>query len=426
MRADLDTNGAWEALFEKYGILAEIDAKGVFRISARRIREFREPRLMAKFDHSVNLPEIFAGNGLAILPVSRGSYVIGRFAAYHPLGEPDPAVAVRSLPPHLETLSAGCITSEATALSCALASGIIADFLGDGAVPTVSGRMGSGEFAFSIRDVRTRGRIPLRVENAQIEIDAGYECADSLAIVEAKCDLADDFLVRQLYYPFRTWRDRIRKRVRTVFLIHSNGMFHLREYAFPRPDEYDSPELVRRRTYLLEDTRIGPEDIRGVLAATPEGSEPAAPFPQADSFERVVNLCELLAGGALTPEEVTANYAFDRRQAGYYANAAIYLGLVGRRTEDGRSSWFLSEAGRRILGMGFRSRRLALCGEILRRGVFRDAFSACLSSGRPPSDEEIVAIMRRREIGLNDTTCARRASTVRSWLGWMFRLRDGA
>ena len=47
-------------------------AEGRFLISADQIREYREPRLMAKFDHRVNLPQIFAENGLAILPVSRG------------------------------------------------------------------------------------------------------------------------------------------------------------------------------------------------------------------------------------------------------------------------------------------------------------------------------------------------------------------
>ena len=69
---------AWEALFAKWEIPARVAAEGRFLISADQIREYREPRLMAKFDHRVNLPQIFAENGLAILPVSRGDYVIGR------------------------------------------------------------------------------------------------------------------------------------------------------------------------------------------------------------------------------------------------------------------------------------------------------------------------------------------------------------
>lgn len=55
---------AWQALFEKYDILDEIQRSGQFVISANQIKEFREPRLMTKFDHKVNLPTVFADNGL--------------------------------------------------------------------------------------------------------------------------------------------------------------------------------------------------------------------------------------------------------------------------------------------------------------------------------------------------------------------------
>lgn len=41
---------AWEKLFSKYDILNQIDDAGQFVISATQIKEFREPRLMAKFD----------------------------------------------------------------------------------------------------------------------------------------------------------------------------------------------------------------------------------------------------------------------------------------------------------------------------------------------------------------------------------------
>lgn len=42
---------AWESLFDKYHILTEIEQNGQFIISANQIKEFREPRLMTKFDH---------------------------------------------------------------------------------------------------------------------------------------------------------------------------------------------------------------------------------------------------------------------------------------------------------------------------------------------------------------------------------------
>lgn len=70
---------AWEALFDKYNILSEISSTGRFKISASQIKEYREPRLMTKFDHRENLPEIFKQYNLAILPISRGDYLISSF-----------------------------------------------------------------------------------------------------------------------------------------------------------------------------------------------------------------------------------------------------------------------------------------------------------------------------------------------------------
>ena len=67
----------WEALFEKYRIREEVDAHGCFSITADQIREFKEPRLMTKFDTRESLPKVFGR--LGILPVTRGKYVIGDF-----------------------------------------------------------------------------------------------------------------------------------------------------------------------------------------------------------------------------------------------------------------------------------------------------------------------------------------------------------
>ena len=110
------------------------------------------------------------------------------------------------------------IPSEAIALNCAVVAGIIADFLGDEEiVSTVSGRMGSGVFDFSINNLGNDSSYTVTVNNSQIEIDAAYEGIRSLALFEAKRDLSDDFLVRQLYYPYRVWKNRVTKPVRPLF-----------------------------------------------------------------------------------------------------------------------------------------------------------------------------------------------------------------
>jgi len=216
----------WEKIFEKYDILNQVDINGQFKISAKQIREFREPRLMAKFDQTINLPEIFSDNTLAILPVTRGDYVISHFDAYHKFEEDSVTIKKVSLPTYIQSLDINNITSEATALNCAVATGIIADFLqDDDLIATVSGRMGSGTFDFNIDNLKSKTTCTVQVKKSQIEIDAAYEGIRGLAIFEAKRDLYEDFLVRQLYYPFRVWQNRVTKSVRPVFLIYSNGIY---------------------------------------------------------------------------------------------------------------------------------------------------------------------------------------------------------
>ena len=190
---------AWEQLFNKYDILNHIENDGFFIISANQIKEYREPRLMAKFDHTINLPSIFSENQLAILPVSRGEYVISHLDAYHKFETDSTLIIKASLPAHIQSLDSGKIPSEAIALNCAFASGIITDFMEDSAISaTVSGRMGSGAFSFNICDTKNGIIRQIDVNNSQIEIDAAYEGIASLALLEAKRDLSEDFLIRQL------------------------------------------------------------------------------------------------------------------------------------------------------------------------------------------------------------------------------------
>ena len=116
---------AWEALFSKHDILNQIDMHGQFMISASQIKEYREPRLMAKFDHNINLPHIFADNNLAILPISRGDYVISNFEAYQPFETLDETITRATLPAHIQSLDPNNVPSEAIAINCALDSAYI-------------------------------------------------------------------------------------------------------------------------------------------------------------------------------------------------------------------------------------------------------------------------------------------------------------
>ena len=144
-------NTAWNQLFEKYSILDVVREQGNFIITAKQIKEFREPRLMTKFDHSENLPDIFKENNLSIMPISRNDFIISNHQMFSELKEINQDIIKVEFPNYIQSIVPAKITSEAIALNCAYLTGMLEDFLEDEQiVPTVSGRMASSKFSFEI------------------------------------------------------------------------------------------------------------------------------------------------------------------------------------------------------------------------------------------------------------------------------------
>lgn len=414
---------AWQKIFDKHHLLDKIAAQGYCFIDSKDINEFREARLMTKFDHRSQLPKLFVDNNLCILPTSRGGYIISDFETFHPFNTDEVAVTSINFPLSLESLDYKDITSEATAINCAFVSKILHDFTGEKELlPTVSGRMSSSNFEFNINC--SNGTFNIKVDNSQVEIDGGYEGADSLILIEAKNYISDDFLVRQLYYPYRLWANKIRKRVRPIFLTYTNGIFHLREYTFDDAAHYNSLSLVKEKKYAVQDSKITIVLIRQILERVQPVSEPEVPFPQADSFERVINLCELARQKTfLSKEEITHNYDFDERQTDYYINAGRYLELLQPAKENGQSGCVLTATGNRIFTLSITERQLEFIKLILSHSVFRLTLTIALEGDAVPAKNKIVEMMKSANLYKvnSQETYVRRASTIIGWIKWILK-----
>jgi uncharacterized protein YkuJ len=424
-------NDAWEELFRRHNVLEEVERRGACQISASEINELHEARLMTKFDHYVQLPEVFKRNHLTIQPNTRGTYLVGRFDSYQSVMD-DPKVPVEALPfpRRIETINPANLYSESAVLMCAFYTGIISGALGREVMLTAFGRMSAGSFDYRIRNNQTGGLHEIHVEGAQMEIDAGFEGEDTFAIVEAKNEAVTDFHVRQLYYPYRAWLERTGKRVVPVFLSYSNAssVFTLHVFRFNEPRLYNSIELVEQRKFQVVPSGIERETIVEAIGRARIKPEPAGiPFPQADSFERIIDLLAQLygAGGTLSKDYVTSNYDFDERQTQYYAQAAAYLGLVERRRSEGQGVIYsLTRRGASVMSRHPQTRNLALVECILERGVLNRALRIYFESGRRPSSEQVEEIMRGARLGLSGKTIPRRAQTVLRWVDWITTLAE--
>ncbi|MBE7339919.1 hypothetical protein INS45_10835 [Corynebacterium aurimucosum] len=387
-------DAAWDLVYPH--LAADIAAQGYVVLPAAKLKQLsgREPRLMAKHDFSAARPEVFRQHGLSMLPIRRDAYLIGRFDLYQPFPEQAGPLKSMPVPRHIQSIDFENLTSEAAALTAAHLSGMLDDFLGGELIPTVSGRMSTLTLP-----MRVGGR-DIEVDRAQMEIDAGFESAKHLVLVEAKNHVSPDFNIRQLYFPFRRFSLALDKEVVPVYLVYSNGIFHFYRYAFRQPEDFRSIELVSAARYVLGESGVTDAAVREVLERT-QVHGTRVPFPQADSFARVISLLENPVPKAEMPEA----FGFTPRQADYYTNAARYLGLTklsGTRDE----------------------RNLALVEALASRPVFREMVRFVVDKHCALSKDEAAGFMRAANLGLGETTLRRRSATVAAWSQWLKELLE--
>ena len=336
-----------------------------------------------------------------------------------------------AIPDYYETIDINDIRSEAGAINVMGISGILDDFLGgENFKQTVSGRMASGKFTFQVNPVRAGAKAPetygingyqIAVNNSQVEIDGGFEDRDTFAMIEGKNVVHSNFLIRQLYYPYRLWNGKLAKPVRPVFMVYSNNIFRLLEYEFTDSSCYNSIRLVKEGLYSLEDTDISMQDLREAWERTAVKPEPPVVFIQADSFYKVISLVERLNENPMTGGAIAQLFGFKERQSDYYFNACRYLGLAEKQTDEDGVKVHITAIGRRLLKLPYRARQLEYVRLILEHPIFHDLFEAALQIGDVPDKEYVAKKMREYQV-CGENLIVRRSSSVRAWLYWILTL----
>lgn len=168
------------------------------------------------------------------------------------------------------------------------------------------------------------------------------------------------------------------------------------------------------------------QDILEIPKRIPVVKEPQIQFPQADSLERIINLCEIMNSDnkAFNKYGIAKIYSFDERQSDYYANAGVYLGLIQRYKKGSIYNYKLSNLGKQIFKLPLRSRHLRVAELILSHSPFRQTLKSYIDNANIPSKEEVIDIMRHCEFyRMSENLYYRRSSTVISWINWVLNLR---
>ena len=255
-RTDPTHSPSWQAIFDRYDINEHDFNAAPFEITAEQIKEAcqhftrtseKEVRILCKQDTRESRPQVFRDLDLFILPIRNGTYTIVRGEGYLDIPAIGTPIAdyASDFPFELETSRVG--NSEMQHLDRAYALSLIRHFTEDESlVLTIRGRKYTPEFYF------VTGEFQIHVDSVQTEVDAGYEGENQVVLFEAKGGNATNTIIRQLYYPFRQWQNHTIKQVSTLFFQRElNDVFHLWQFSFENPEDYNSIRLIRSGRYRI-------------------------------------------------------------------------------------------------------------------------------------------------------------------------------
>lgn len=256
-------DASWQKIFDTYGIEQHDFNVAPFPISAEQIKaacqDFKkttekEVRILCKQDSRESRPKVFRDNGLFLLPIKNGQYVIINGEGYIDISpiENEPIVYKSKLDFILETSQIG--NSEMQHLDFAYASSLIRTFMDDDSLAlTIRGRKYTPEFTFNV------GNHTIRTTSIQTEVDAGYEGRNQVVLVEAKNSGVTNTIIRQLYFPFRQWQEHTNKKVSTLFFDKETrprgrnyDIYSIWKYTFNNVNDYNSITLERSAKYIIE------------------------------------------------------------------------------------------------------------------------------------------------------------------------------
>ncbi|GAB6392146.1 MAG: hypothetical protein MdMp014T_1519 [Treponematales bacterium] len=247
----------WQAIFDAYNIQAHDFSQSPFLITAEQIKKAtahftttneREVRVLCKQDSREDRPKVFSDNGLFLLPVKNGIYVIIKGEGYIDV----PAITSKlllyksKLDFDLDTSKIG--NSEMQHLDFAYASSLIRSFLDDHSlVLTIRGRKYTPRFDFTAGDYNQT----ITAESVQTEVDAGYEGKEQVVLIEQRTPKHATLSSGNCIIRIVQWQTHTSKKVKILFFEKRQNVYSLWVFEFTDILNYNSIRLVNSARYEI-------------------------------------------------------------------------------------------------------------------------------------------------------------------------------
>jgi hypothetical protein len=366
-----------------------------------------EPRIMAKMDSSRDLPDVFRRNGYFLLPVKNGRYAIVRGQGFHRLEDKAPAADDYTSRIKFHLTTAGRGSGEMQYLDYSFNSGALENLLGIAPLyQSIRGREFSREFKFRVN------KSDIDVTSVQLEVDSGLEGENAIVLIEAKINTPEDFIIRQLFYPYSHFRMMsFQKTIIPMFFTYepASKVYNFWIYEFTDPSDYNSIRLKSARSlHIVTEHEIALSDIK------PKGIVPYKDLiPQANDLNKVIELAFKVTEGFNDYRNIAHYFKFDDRQSSYYREAAEAIGLV--TSENGK--YKLTEIGQQFVRLPAERRNLFVAELLSDFTLVRECLD--ILKGRGNLNKADLEVLIARHSKLSGSTIPRRAGSLASWLRWM-------
>jgi len=234
----------------------------VLRFDNNKVKEvtgvqFRNQFDATKYDSYKSLPHLLKKHGFFIIHLGQGEHAFVKGEGFHKFEE---VTDIVDWDKFTENYMDKISKSEAQSASTAFNDQIIHDFLFDDINKDVlihTARRAKTHYSFKI------GYEKLDTGILQIEMDAVYECGDTIVPVEVKNIEHDDFEIRQLFSSmkyFEMWKEKgiipQNMKIRLLFMIRvrkkEKNYYKMYEYRFKDKNDPNSIELIKCKKYKIK------------------------------------------------------------------------------------------------------------------------------------------------------------------------------
>ena len=395
----ITNNQAWDNIFNDLGILDKIITDGYYDITADEIksRDGKEARLMTKIDHKEHLPIVMKKNNLSILAIKNGLYRIAKNSPFIDIEEEIRCpIQVIEQPKDIITINPLDIKSESAALDIAKISGMLDIVFNEKTNLTIRGRL-RGDLNFSIDSVN------YSIQGVQIEVDGGYEGANTVNLIESKIGFRGNMNIRQLLYPELVWKENVKhkKQINSYIFYYHNSIFRFIPFKYIDNQflaMHEDEKAFRFRNYK----KFSLNDIERAKHSL---VDTAVPFPQANSFDRIHSIfLNTIKEECPTKMSIIIDFdiSLNPRQYDYYFNVLKWLKLCDYDSE----CISLTDRGNHLLSLDYYDRMIEFALIIFSEPICFNLFK------KLPIDVSDIEKYPK----MSDSTLNRRLSTISSWI----------